>query len=210
MSVQYDASRGDFIVRWRQDGRHRKKRFKTERDAVAFEQSLSAAPGDPTREFALSAMEARLAELEARLAAVQRHDGPSKGGVYAYMTKAGRRWYFKYRHADGSSSSRRGFKSRRAALQARQALAEGVRRGEVKASRETFAEHWTRFLAAKKPYVTRGTLVDYEIHGAFACSRPSAQRGSGLSSAPTCGRGSPTWRSSSTPATSGRRRSTTP
>jgi hypothetical protein len=109
-------------------------------------------------------MEARLAQLEAKLAA-EPGAVSGKGGVYAYMTAEGRRWYFKYRHADGSSSSKRGFTSRRAALQAKQALAERVRRGEVKATRETFGDYWQRFLAAKKPYVTCGTLVDYEVHG---------------------------------------------
>jgi len=81
------------------------------------------------------------------------------------MTKQGRRWYFKYRQADGSSSSKRGFTSRRAAVQAKQALEESVRRGEVKISRDTFAQYWARFLLAKRPYVTGGTLFDYTMHG---------------------------------------------
>jgi integrase len=165
MSVQFDASRGDYVVRWRQDGRHRKKRFKTEAEAVAFERTLAGAPSAPPPDDGMAAMEARLAELEAKVAAAENGTASAKGGVYAYRTAEGQRWYFKFRHADGSSSTKRGFKSRRAAVQARQALAEGVRRGEVKASRETFAEYWERFLAAKRPYVTRGTLVDYEIHG---------------------------------------------
>jgi hypothetical protein len=40
-----------------------------------------------------------------------------------------------------------------------------VRRGEVKISGDTFAQYWVRFLAAKRPYVTRGTLFDYAMHG---------------------------------------------
>jgi hypothetical protein len=109
-------------------------------------------------------MEARLADLEARLGAVQ-DAGPAGGGVDAYPTKHGRRGYFKYRQADGSSSTPRGFTSRRAAVQAKQALDERVRRDEVKISRDTFTQYWVRFLAAKRPYVTRGTLFDYAMHG---------------------------------------------
>jgi len=31
--------------------------------------------------------------------------------------------------------------------------------------RAASAEHWARFLAAKRPYVTRDTLVGYEAQG---------------------------------------------
>jgi integrase len=165
MSVHHEAQRETYVVRWREDGRNRNRRFRSEADATAFERSLGGALSVSTADSGLLAMEARLAELEAKLAAEHNGGVQTLGGVYAYTTKEGRRWYFKYRHADGTSSSKRGFKSRRAALQAKQALEESVRRGEVKASRETFEEYWRRFLAAKKPYVTRGTLVDYEIHG---------------------------------------------
>jgi hypothetical protein len=152
MSAQFDASRGDYVVRWRHDGRHRKKRFRTETEAaLAFERTVAGPPSAAPPDGGMVAMEARLAELEAKLAAAETDAASGRGGVYAYMTVEGRRWYFKYRHADGSSSSKRGFTTRRAALQARQALAEGVRRGEGKASRETFAEYWQRFLAAKRP-----------------------------------------------------------
>jgi len=72
MSVHCNASRGDFVVRWRREGPHRTKRFGTERDAVAFEHSLSTAPGDATRESAPSAMKARVAEVDAKLVAGRR------------------------------------------------------------------------------------------------------------------------------------------
>jgi hypothetical protein len=42
---------------------------------------------------------------------------------------------------------------------------EQVRRGEVRASRETFAEFWATVLEAKRPYVTAGTLQDYATQG---------------------------------------------
>lgn len=40
-----------------------------------------------------------------------------------------------------------------------------MRRGEIKNSRDTFAQHWARFLIAKRPYITPGTLFDYTTHG---------------------------------------------
>jgi integrase len=42
---------------------------------------------------------------------------------------------------------------------------EQVRRGEVRATSETFAEFWAKVLEAKRPYVTAGTLQDYRMHG---------------------------------------------
>jgi hypothetical protein len=44
-------------------------------------------------------------------------------------------------------------------------MIEQVRRGEVRASRETFAEFWASVLEAKRPYVTAGTLQDYTTQG---------------------------------------------
>jgi hypothetical protein len=32
-------------------------------------------------------------------------------------------------------------------------------------SRATFAECWSKFLELKRPYVTPGTLWDYDTHG---------------------------------------------
>ncbi len=110
MSVHFDATRGQYAVRWRQDGRNRMKRFKSEANAIAFERSLTGAQPASTAADDLSAMpRARLAELKARLAAADLDTAPAKGGVYPYVTAEGRRWYVKYRHADGSSSSKRGF-----------------------------------------------------------------------------------------------------
>jgi len=88
-----------------------------------------------------------------------------QGGVYAYDTAAGPRWRIVYRQSDGSPTTRRGFESRGAAVAARRAAVERVRRGEVRASRETFAEFWASVLEAKRPYVTAGTLQDYMTQG---------------------------------------------
>jgi hypothetical protein len=146
MSVQFDAERKEYVVRWRQGGRHRKRRFKDRAEAFAFERTVTAVAVTPKGTAGLSEMEPRLAELEAKLPAVQ-DTGPGGGGVYAYPTKHGRRRYFEYleacpnyRQADGSSSKKRGFTSRRAAVQAQQTLDESVRRGEVKISRDTLAQ----------------------------------------------------------------------
>jgi hypothetical protein len=57
------------------------------------------------------------------------------------------------------------FTSRRAAAAARRRLIEAIERGEVKPARETFDEFWARYLEERKPYLSSGTLVDYETHG---------------------------------------------
>jgi hypothetical protein len=75
------------------------------------------------------------------------------------------RWRYVFRQSDGRLTSRRGFTSRAAALQARASAVEQVRRGEVRATRDTFAEFWATVLEAKRPYVTAGTLQDYRVHG---------------------------------------------
>jgi hypothetical protein len=61
MSVHFDASRGRYAVRRREQGRHRIRRFGSEAEALRFEHGLtSQAAGE------LGSLEARLAELESR------------------------------------------------------------------------------------------------------------------------------------------------
>ena len=126
MSVHFDRVRGRWIVRWRDNGRQRARRFADEASALDFEAGL----GPPPQE----AQPTRTARLEARVV--------DQGGVYAYETTVGTRWRFVYRQSDGSPTTRRGFESRGAAVAARRAAVERVRRGEVRASRETFGEFW--------------------------------------------------------------------
>jgi hypothetical protein len=95
MSVHYDPDRKRFVVRWREAGRQRSKRFRLEEDALAFD----AASHGRTRQQA---------------AAPEPSPGPSGDGVYAYSTNAGIRYRFVYRQSDGTLSSRRGFRSRQA------------------------------------------------------------------------------------------------
>jgi len=40
MSVHYEADRRRFVVRWREDGRQRSKRFRTEQEAVEFDAGI--------------------------------------------------------------------------------------------------------------------------------------------------------------------------
>jgi hypothetical protein len=79
------------VVRWRDASRNRSRRFETEHDGRAFDATLrgQAAFAEPS---GVAALEARLAELEARLA--MPNDGAGdRTGVYAYETAQGRPWY---------------------------------------------------------------------------------------------------------------------
>lgn len=60
-----------------------------------------------------------------------------------------------------------GFSSERAARNARRRLIEQVERGEIRHTRETFADDWNRWLARRRPYLEPGTWTDYEIHGRY-------------------------------------------
>jgi hypothetical protein len=142
MSVHYDGDRDRWVVRWREAGRQRARRFPDEAAARMFEarvaprRPVSAAAGSPG----------------------------GQGGVYAYETTEAPRWRFVYRQSDGRLTSRRGFSSRGAAIAARAIAVEQVRRGEVRATSDTFEEFWAKLLQAKRPYATAGTLQDYATH----------------------------------------------
>jgi hypothetical protein len=143
MSVHYDRARDRWVVRWREAGRQRARRFKSEAEARTLDAQVS--PGRP------------------EAVAVERPGGHA--GVYAYETAEGARWRFVFRQSDGRLTSRRGFTSRSAALAARAIAVEGVRRGDVRATRDTFGEFGAKVLEAKRPFVTAGTLQDYTTHG---------------------------------------------
>jgi integrase len=142
MSVQHD--RGAWLVRWRDgSGHQRGKRFASEDAARAFDEALGElAPAERRAEGAREA-----------------------GGVYSYPTKAGVRWYFKFRGSDGVQTTKRGFTSARAARDARRRLTEQIERGEVRQTRESFEKYWDRWLARRKPYLEPGTWQGYEING---------------------------------------------
>lgn len=143
MSVQED--RGRWVVRWRDgSGRQRGKRFASE---------------DAAREF-----DRALGELAPR---ERRGDGGAQrsGGVYAYPTSGGTRWYFKARGSDGVQVTRRGFASERSARDAKRRLVEQVERGEVRHTKQSFGEHWERWLARRKAYLEPGTWRAYDVDG---------------------------------------------
>jgi hypothetical protein len=72
MSIHFDASRDRFVVRWKQDGRRRVRRFHSESEAMAFDASLLR-PAHP-RPIAASVR-------------------PAAGGdgIYVYKTRGGTR-----------------------------------------------------------------------------------------------------------------------
>jgi integrase len=141
MSVHFDRVRERWVARWREAGHQRARRFASESEARAFDARV--APARP-------------------VAAVAEDGG---GGVYTYATTDGTRWRLVFRQSDGRFTSRRGFTSRTAALAARAIAVEAVRRGDVRATRDTFGEFWAKVLEAKRPYVTAGTLQDYATQG---------------------------------------------
>ena len=117
MSIDFEPERQRYRVRWREAGRQRSRRFASRADAETFAASLTAPT--PTRQTQAARTE------------------PAGSGVYSYATSAGTRWRFVYRQSDGSLTTRRGFPSRGAAVAGRRTAIEQVRRGEVRASRET-------------------------------------------------------------------------
>jgi len=162
--MQYDSTRGKYVVRWREDGRRRVARFDTPEQAEAFEQRLRQ-PAAEAQSPEVAALAARLAELEAQLSVAQEQaDGPGDA-VFPYDTRQGVRYGFKFRQSDGTSSTRRGFLSRGTARKAKREMEESIRRGEVKVARESFEAFWTRMLAERKPYLTEGGYEDMETHG---------------------------------------------
>ena len=136
MSVHPD--RGAWTVRWRQDGQQRARRFKTEAEALAFDEGISGGAAKPRS---------------------------STPNVYPYETTAGTRWRYSYRDSRGRASSKRGFASERSAARDReQTLARARDRG-LFVSRLTFGEFFPGWLRARKPYLVWGTWADYEVHG---------------------------------------------
>ena len=146
MSVDFDPSKQRWRVRWREQGRQRTRRFPTREEAAAFDEALRADAG-------LAAPRPAIVE-------------PAGGNaIYAYSTKAGVQYRFAFRQSDGTLSSRRGFPSRRAAATARRRLEESIERGEVKVARDTFETFWLRWLDERRPYMTKGSLEDFQTYG---------------------------------------------
>ncbi len=142
--MSYRFSKDRWEVRWRDaTGRHRSRRFHNEESARAFDESIhNHAIGERT----------------------QTQHG-SSGGVYPYSMAAGIRWRCSVKRSDGSFTSKRGFTSQRAALDARRRLTEKQERGEVRHTKETFGAFWSRWLDRRRPYLEEGTWGAYERDG---------------------------------------------
>jgi hypothetical protein len=134
MSCSY--AKGAWEVRWRDTaGRQRSKRFKDEAAARAFDGAIrDQATGERDK---------------------GRHG--QAGGVYPCTVAAGTRRRYVVRRSDGSLTSKRGFSSETAARDARRRAVEQVVRREVVHTRETFGQHWARWLERRKPYLESGT-----------------------------------------------------
>jgi hypothetical protein len=131
--MTYDERRRKYVVRWRENGRRRIKRFDTPDEAEVFERSLQpVSVAAESRSPEVAALAARLAELEAQLAATVEQAEATGDGVFPYETKAGTRYGFKFRQSDGTSSTRRGYVSKTAARKAKRKLEESIDRGEIK------------------------------------------------------------------------------
>jgi integrase len=143
VSVRSDGSRWE--VRWRDEGgRHRARRFDSEEAARAFDEALH------------------------ELSPTDRADAKAAGrgtGVYSYRTSAGTRWRFVARRSDGTQTTKRGFRSERAARDARRRLVEQIERGEVRHTNETFEQHWSRWIERRRPYLEANTWRAYDVDG---------------------------------------------
>jgi hypothetical protein len=79
MHIDYEQDRHRYRVRWREDGRYRSRRFKTQEEAERFAASISEPPtGAPL-------------DVAAR---------PGGDGVYEYSTSKSRRWRSVFRQSD--------------------------------------------------------------------------------------------------------------
>jgi integrase len=141
--MSYSAAKAAWAVRWRDaTGRQRSRRFRSEEAAREFDESIH--------------------DLEA---SARRHTYGSSGGVYRYETTSGTGWRCAVKRSDGSFTSKRGFISQKAALDARRRMTEQQERGEVRHTKETFASFWARWLERRKPHLEDGSWGAYERDG---------------------------------------------
>jgi integrase len=142
--MSYRRSKDRWEVRWRDStGRHRSRRFRSEDAAKQFDESIH----------------------DHDVGERKHTEYGSGGSVYAYETAAGTRWRCSVRRSNGSFTSKRGFTSKKAALDARRRLTEKQERGEVRHTKETFGAFWSRWLDRRKPYLEDGTWEAYERDG---------------------------------------------
>jgi hypothetical protein len=97
------------VVRWRDDGGQRARRFATEAEAIAFDEGISG--GSKARS--------------------------STPNIYPYEISDGTRWRYSYRDSRGHLSTKRGFLTERAAARDREERMARVRQGTVVVTRMT-------------------------------------------------------------------------
>jgi hypothetical protein len=108
MSVHYEKDRDRYVLRWREDGKNRSRRFADEAEAEAFDARVNpAGSAAPRMRASRASVDERVERIDTR-----RETEASRGGVYPYATNDGVRRRFVYRQSGGSLSSRRGFASR--------------------------------------------------------------------------------------------------
>ena len=88
-------------------------------------------------------------------------------GVYPYDGPGGKVLYYcRYPRSDGTWTSKRGFPSQRAASSFRTTAINDASRGEVATTpKDSFEVLFDRWLARRRPYLSQGTFLDYEVHG---------------------------------------------
>src|SRR4051794_28351465 len=108
-----------------------------------------------------------------RLRAVRHRNGGTVArqseypGVYPYPGSDGERLYYcRYPRSDGTWTTKRGFRSERAANSFRTTAIYDAKRGDVASTpRDSFAVLFDRWFARRRPYLSEGTIRDYEVHG---------------------------------------------
>ena len=85
--------------------------------------------------------------------------------MYAYRTASGPRWRHVVRRSDGTQTTKRGFLSEKVARDARRRVVEQIERGEVRHTKETFEQYWSRWIERRRPYLEANTWRAYDVDG---------------------------------------------
>jgi len=146
------AAKGGREVRWRDStGRQRSRRFTTEEAAREFDGALHEHEPPERR---------------------SRDRGRGRGhGVYAYRTASGPLWRYVVRRSDGTQTTKRDFLSEKAARDARRRVVEQIERGEVRHTKETFEQYWSRWIERRRPCapaMQRAGLQKSPVYRAFS------------------------------------------
>ena len=178
MSVQFDSSRNRWVVRWYEAGRQRSRRFALEAPARAFDAERHEAKA-AARDATAARLAGELARLRVRVETIedQLPVDARDTGIYAYVTKQGVRWRIAVKQPDGIITTRRGYRSNKAACRARDRLTHA----EPPGAEASFGCFWRRWLAEKQPYMTEGS-------GGTTCPHFVAPRSDGAWAAASSGR----------------------